>query len=535
VSKSIRIACAIALCCVVARPLHAQSGQTVSFLDVGSERERVLRVLQILGDVPLYPWSIRPLSPRDEQKLTSKSAAAAALLPVESRAHAFGPLRMKVLPIESQAIYNSAFPYGFNDGPIWAGKGLTAAVSGGAAGAIGPLSFQLEPMVFDAQNSSFALAPGTTAQQPVSGYYGGSIDLPQRFGDKAYKRFDLGQSTVRLDVGLLDAQLSTADQWWGPALDSPLILGDNAAGYLHGSVGTARPVNIGIGHVYGQVVWGRLEQSQYSPTRGPDSLRFMSGFAAVLVPRGIPGLELGVTRFFHSEWPTNGLGHAPFGRPFEGILKTSLETVNNPSGTDPDNQLASVFARWAFPGSGVEVYGEYGREDHNVDLRDLWEEPDHDAGYTLGLQRAWRRSHGAVIAIRGEVLNTRLSALNQGRTQAPWYLHTIFTQGHTELGQLLAAPGGFGGGGSTVALDSYSSTGRWTLSWDRTMRAERRGNDGSPNPGGADVLHALGLDREVRRGRVSYSMGGQAVWDLNRDFVRDRFNLNLTTGVRAVW
>jgi hypothetical protein len=442
---------------------------------------------------------------------------------------------MQVLPIEAQAIYNSAFPYGFNDGPIWAGKGLTGALSGGAAGRVGPLSFQLEPMVFDAQNLAFPLAPGTTAQNPVSGYYTGTIDLPQRFGDKAYKRFDLGQSTVRLDVGLLDAQLSTADQWWGPALESPLILGDNAPGYLHASIGTAHPVNIGIGHVYGQVVWGRLEQSQYSPTQGPDSLRFMSGFAGVFVPRGIPGLELGAARFFHSPWPTNGLSHAPFGRPFEGILKSSLETASNPTGNDADNQLASVFGRWVLPRSGLEVYGEYGREDHNIDLRDLWQEPDHDAGYTIGLQRAWRRPHNAVFAVRTEVLNTKRSALNQGRPQAPWYIHSILTQGHTELGQLLGAPGGFGGGASTVAFDSYSPTGRWTFSWDRIARAERLTYDNSPAPSASDVFQSLGLEREIRRGRIAYTAGGRAIWDLDRDFVGDRFNLNLTAGMRAAW
>ncbi|MDB4877443.1 MAG: hypothetical protein JWM41_3889 [Gemmatimonadetes bacterium] len=522
---------------MIALPLKAQTQlqQSVGFLDVGSEKERVLRVLQILGDVPLYPWSIRQLSPSEQDRLRPKTPAAVALLPAESRVRTFGALKVKVLPIEAQAIYNSAFPYGFNDGPIWAGKGLTGALEGGIAARIGPLSFQLEPMVFDAQNAAFPLAPGTTPQSPVSGYYGGTIDLPQRFGDRAYRRFDLGQSSVRLDVGPVAAEFSTANQWWGPALESPLILGNNAPGYLHASIGTAHPVNIGVGSVHGHVVWGRLEQSPYASIQGPDSLRFMSGFVGVFEPKGIPGLELGAARFFHSPWPTNGLSHASFSRPFEGILKASLESTTNPTGVDADNQLASVFARWAFPQSGLEVYGEYGREDHNIDSRDLWQEPDHDAGYTIGLQRGWHHSSSALLVVRGEVLNTRLSALGQGRLQAPWYVHGVLTQGHTELGQLLGAPGGFGGSGATVALDSYSPNGRWTIRWDRIARAEGRANDGSPIPATSDILHSVGLEREIVRGPISYILQAHAVWDLNRDLAGDRFNSNLTATVRAAW
>ena len=36
---------------------------------VGSERERYLRVLQTLGMVPLYPWSIRGFSPQELDRL----------------------------------------------------------------------------------------------------------------------------------------------------------------------------------------------------------------------------------------------------------------------------------------------------------------------------------------------------------------------------------------------------------------------------------------------------------------------------------
>src|SRR6185437_5572326 len=194
---------------------------------------------------------------------------------------------------------------------------------------------------FEAENAAFPLlSTGIPGEPYWDAYHPGVIDHPQRFGPASYRRLDPGQSTVRLDLGPVAAELSTADQWWGPAQENPMILGDNAPGFPHGSLGTSHPLNVWIGTLHGRVVYGRLEQSAYSPDQASDSIRFMSGFVVEFTPRGVPGLELGATRFFHTAWPSGGLAHAPWSRPFEGILKNSLETATNPNGDDPDNQLA---------------------------------------------------------------------------------------------------------------------------------------------------------------------------------------------------
>lgn len=537
--ESVSILCRIAWIAVLwgasAASAGAQTSPSARFLDVGSERERVLRVLQLTGDVPLYPWSIRAFSPAEWDRLTPKTERGLTLMPPESRARSVGAMRVEILPVEGGVVYNSAFPYGFNDGALWAGRGLTGSVTGGVAVRVGPLSFQLEPMLFDAQNSSFALRPTGVVGNPfLDGFYPGAIDLPQRFGDRAYARLDPGQSSVRLDLGPVAAELSSADQWWGPAIESPLILGNNAAGFPHLSLGTSRPISIWIGEIHGRVVYGRLEQSRYSSVVGADSVRFMSGAVGVFIPRGIPGLEIGATRFFHTQWPTNGLSHAPFGLPFEGILKQQLATANNATGDSPDNQLASVFARWAFPAAGIELYGEYGREDHNADARDFWQELDHDAGYSLGVQRAWKRRETGLLVIRLEVLNTRFSHLDQGRLQSPWYVHySTSAQGHTNDGQLLGAVGGYGGGAATVAFDLYAPANRWTFSWSRIARGESAFDIVGRDPMQADVMHALTVERSRDIDRLSLFSSVSAVWDLNRNFLRDQFNLGLRVGARS--
>jgi Capsule assembly protein Wzi len=530
------IYCCATLLYACAASLGAQMVPSARFLDVGSERERVLRVLQITGDVPLYPWSIRGFSPAEWDWLTPRTPNGRALLPPESRQRGVDGVRVEWLPANAGVVYNSAFPFGYNDGPIWAGRGVTGYVSAGVAGRFGPVSFQVEPIVFDASNGRFPLKPNGDAGNPfLDGSYPTAIDLPQRFGNSSYRRFNIGESSLRLDLGPFAAEVSTASQWWGPAIDNPLLLGNNAGGFPHLQLGSAHPIGIGIGTLHARVEWGELSESAFAPTNTVASKRFMSGLVGVFVPRGAPGLEIGAARFFHTPWPDGGLSHAPFGRPFEGILKQQLETPDNPTGTSNDNQLASVFFRWGVPAAGLDVYGEYGREDHNEDLRDFWEEPDHDAGYMLGLQKAWKRSNGRVIAARGEILNTRLSPLQQGRAQAPWYIHTYLTQGHTLAGQALGSIGAFGGGGSTLAIDELTAAGRWTIEWNRIMRGEPTDANGIPTDGRADVLHAFGVERARHFLQSSLVLGAYAVWDLNRDFASDKFSMNISTSIRKAF
>ena len=57
----------------------------------------------------------------------------------------YGLADVYFLAPEATLIYNSAFPYGFNDGAIWAGRGVTGAVQAGVGGHVGQfpvLNFQ---------------------------------------------------------------------------------------------------------------------------------------------------------------------------------------------------------------------------------------------------------------------------------------------------------------------------------------------------------------------------------------------------------
>ena len=142
---------------------------------------------------------------------------------------------------------------------------------------------------------------GRLAYADGPNYY--SIDRPQRFGNSAYARVDPGQTTLRLDWRAVAVGVTTANQYWGPASVFPIMLGNNAPGFPHAFLGTARPVDLWLLRIHGRLVWGRLSQSAFSPATAAAGVRFATGIVLVLIPRGIPGLELGFTRFSHQPWP----------------------------------------------------------------------------------------------------------------------------------------------------------------------------------------------------------------------------------------
>ena len=175
----------------------------------GGELENYLRYLQTLGLVPAYPWGLRAFSPAELDRVfprdtTHPWAARYNLVP-----RPVGGLSVDWVAPTVSARVNSTFPYGYNDGPIWAGKGITFAAQAGVAVHRGPVSLTLAPMGFVAQNAAFRLEPNGQAG-PLTyadGLNPTFIDLPQRFGGSSYAQLDPGQSTVVAHAGVINAYL----------------------------------------------------------------------------------------------------------------------------------------------------------------------------------------------------------------------------------------------------------------------------------------------------------------------------------------
>jgi hypothetical protein len=484
----------------------------------------------LAGLSPQTEWSIRPFSIREVRRIAPPDSGHPWAREFQARSRK--SLWVRAIQPEFQVIFNSRIPYGLNDGPIWAGRGLTTVASAGIQGTIGALEFTIAPQIFRAENTAFPITPnGMTGPQRFSdARYGFAIDLPQRFGDQAYQRLDAGQSSLSLHVSRLALGISTANEVWGPGIESPFLLGTNAAGFGHIFIGSDRPLTLGPFAASFKVIAGRLEQSDYSIVTS-NQRRYLTGAIVAVGIRRLPGLELGVARLFENAWPDSGVSVRDILSPLvKNPFKAHLRAQFGGDGWQPDNQIASVFGRWSLPRAHVEVYGELGREDNSYDLRDLVLEPDHDMSYMIGLKRVWMRGAGELFSVRGELLNTEISHLSRVRPQGPPYVHSPILQGHTQAGQLLGAYGGYGGGATVIAVDWFGRSGRRTVSWRRWLREPAALPD---RP--ADVMQAVTFDAVVFHSRLDVAPEATFVYDLNGVAGDDAVNLRLAIAGRMHW
>ena len=523
----------------LASPAGAQlrRDSTVDWLaSANSDAERYLRALQLVGASPLYPWSLRAFSTEELQTLAPADTLHPWGSPLSAPRRAS---RFRIIAPEVGAIFNSRVPYGSNDGPLWAGRGLTTTLTFGARAAFGPFDLIVAPQLFRSANADFPLAPnGQTGRLAFADARNTTIDEPQRFGAAAYQRFDLGQSTARVTLLGATAGVSTANEFWGPAVEEPFLLGNNAPGFRHLFFGTARPVGFGGVSLHVRAIAGKLVQSDYAITDMVGRGRYLSGLVGIVTVRQLPGFEFGGGRLFHNIFADSTVTFRKVLRPvFQALLKDRLAAeLGTATGDEPDNQLASLFARWVFPESGFEMYGEYGREDNAFDLRDLGVEPDHDAAVVVGFQKAWKRSQDRLVVLRSEIFNARLSHLDPVRLEAVPYIHTPIVQGHTNLGQILGAPDLRGGGGQSLALETYTSHGHATLEYSHALRGQLLFGERRPGLSPFDVTHALRFEDTMFLGRLDFVRGVTAAYELNRDFTgNDVFNLRVTAALRGHW
>lgn len=520
----------------------------------GSELESYLRYLQTVGKSQPYPWGMRAFSQLEIDSLAATDAAHpwAARYDLQKKPKTHGLQWDYVRPRVSSYL-NTAFAYGGNDGAVWQGKGLTTAVQGGLSARWGGFSASIAPVAFRAENQSFPLmANGETGVlRFADGQWAQYIDRPQRFGTGVYSKFDIGQSWLRFDGFGVAAGISTGNEWWGPTNNFPYILGNNAAGFPHVFFGTSTPANIWIARVHTRVFYGELDQSPYSSVSGPDYFasffepgkrRFMAGLVGILVPRGVPGLEIGGTRFFHATRDELGYSFstANLKLPIQGFYKIGLPVQSDTvvlGGRQgvKENQLASVFFRWA-PGRGLDVYGEYGREDHSLNERDLILLPDHSAASNIGFRKAWV-SPRRMRAVRGEVFTYQSTSATRLGAEGQTYLHGVLRQGHTQRGQMLGANVGPGSGSAQIlAFDHFNTEGRTTVFVAREVQHELRRKfpyqSGKPIERPVDAITSIGGEAKRFIGPVDVLARMVLNINLNRYFLADRTNGNFALEVR---
>jgi len=380
---------------------------------------------------------------------------------------------------------------------MWQGRGVNSALALTASLRWGRLTAVAAPMAFVAQNSRFPLmVPPADVSPYAEALLPYNLDMPQRFGDRAYHRIDGGESSISLrGLGMVTG-LSTASQGWGPGESFPAVLGPNAGGFPHLFVGTTgRGLRVPkIGRVNAHYVLGVVDQTPYSPVSGGEEYvggrqsgtkRVGVGMTVSYMPALLPTLELGATRFYHSPYREPSQRWDAWSKPFEGIFKNSFDGRSGPEGDpngDFDNQLASAYVRWSFPRRGGEVSFEYFREDHAWDARDLAAEPENNAAVMASFRVATHRSDLEIALLTFEYFDGDIPPIAQVRGSGNLYVHGMLLQGHTQRGQLLGSPVGAGAmTGQSVTWERFKQTGSSRIN----LRRWRSRTRGSSDPQGA--------------------------------------------------
>ncbi|HEY1054196.1 MAG TPA: capsule assembly Wzi family protein [Emticicia sp.] len=420
--------------------------------------EDYYRNLQLTGEVDSnISFTIRPLS-MNRLNLSDSNVVRPTL-----RNWEFLNKKMKLhlLPVTWQAQYNTDHPYGWNDGPMIAAKGLQNVWSAGIFGEIGRLSLQLRPEVIIAGNPHFESILDRHYTTIAARYYDhyNYMDLPERFGDREYLRAYWGQSSVRFNFEHLSLGVSTENLWWGPGIRSSLVLSNNAPGFLHFTLNTNHPYKTKIGSFEGQFIGGRLEGSGFGPQEPersyfglplelpkPDDWRYLSGVVLTYQPKWVPGLFLGITRSSqkYSKDLSGFRDYLPLFSSFNKIEADNLVKADS---------YSSLFFRWLWQQEHAEAYFEYGSNEQNKSFRDFLLEPGNSRAFIFGIKKSFPlgADNNEYLQLNFELTQLQQNSFENIQNFESWYENRYVRHGYTNRGQVLGA--GIGPGSNLQSLE----------------------------------------------------------------------------------
>ena len=375
------------------------------------------------------------------------------------------PVRLAVVVPELLVTHHSDFPMPANDGPMWAGRGVSYSITGGVAicGARGRWGAIVAPTYWYTENAAFPLPDNPQIVPPAKGgytpwasryyYMPRSLDAPRRFGPTALRTFDPGIVNVYARTSRVEAGFTTEPEWWGPGQYNALLLSTQAAGLPRVYVKTVRPIQA-AGELDVKYFIGGMSYSKFFfENNPPDTTRSMAGLSLIWRPRAEPHLSIGVAR----------LVMAPMaGKVYLRHLFDPIVPVGTPNAVGRSDstqfpgrdQLLSVFANWRLPDDGAEVWVEWARAEMPESIRDFLQAPNHTQAVTLGMQRVsgpfggdWTWRTGA------EFSTTTQSSTYRERPVGSWYTSRAVQAGFSQKGQVIGAMIGPGSVTQRLHLD----------------------------------------------------------------------------------
>jgi len=374
------------------------------------------------------------------------------------------------LPLYSSFQFDHKRPYHSGEYGMIPARGLQSFLRTGFHANFSILHILFQPEVVSADNQDFEGFPDTFSTGVIASrfLYWNFGDSPERYGNKSYHKFFLGQSSVSLRYKAFELGAGTRNFWWGPGQFNSLIFSNNAPGFPNISLNTAKPANTFLGAFEGQLLIGRLESSGQVPTQkeelnsnfftplNPD-WRYLNGLMLSYTPKWIPSLSFGYSRtyqYFNNESPKELNGWLPI---LEPMAKEKLFTNGNSVIYDDrrQSQQIAVFGRYLMAKAKAEVYFQFGRRDHAFNWREFILNPEHARAYQIGFLKIARLpTTKKLLQIRGEITHQQESVnryliydLSGGIS---WHTHSQ-VRGFTNFGQPMGV--GIGTGSNVQTLE----------------------------------------------------------------------------------
>lgn len=354
--------------------------------------------------------------------------------------------------------YNTAAPYGQNDGALWQGKGYNTSLTAGVRLEAYGFEVTVKPQVAFSQNSGFEIMPGIYGSE-YSYFWAGNIDLVQRYGDSSFWTFDWGDTELRWSWNTFTIGFGFQSPWLGPAWLNPMLGSNNSGTYPKFDIGLRRTkvtlpwLGWYIGDIEGRIWCGKLSESDYFDNDSSNDYRQLTGFSIAYSPAFLPELTFSINKISIARWDEKSIKYL---NPFYDTNAV-------------EDQKCSFAVDLLFPAVGFEFYGELGLDDYNSRG---FANPFHTAIYTIGAKKEisffQKFSYFKKFNIRPEIIFEWNNFEMSQDFQLQWhymgyYSHGLIKQGYTQDGQIIGAGSGYFGNSQYLALRTYFSKGDITF------------------------------------------------------------------------
>ncbi len=364
--------------------------------------------------------------------------------------------------------YNTAVPYGQNDGALWQGRGYNTALTAGVRLEGYGFEVTVRPQVSWMENQEFETNPDVYPN-PYSYSFKNrtvnhKIDFVQRYGDEAFWNYDWGDSEIRWSWNTFTLGFGTQNPWLGPSYINPMLGSNNAPGYLKLDLGIRKTEVIipylkwSLGYIEGRLWVGQLKESKYFDLNENNNDRMLCELSASYSPSFIPDFTIGINRIFMTYWRTDNLKY------IFRLFTDTEENARSSSGNDEDQKVA-IFLNWNFQKVGFSIYGEYGIDDFTSNEQT---NSFHSAIYTIGFKQNIPFPFGLKSELNIECNDFEMS--QDFQLQWPYigyYGHGFVRQGFTHKGQILGAASCWAGNSQFIQYKIYYPKGYTAIKFHR--------------------------------------------------------------------